>query len=76
MKNDKLLKVEGLVVETLPGLLFKVNIAGEGDEKEKIVLAHLGGKLKLNRIKVLPGDRVILEMANKNDKRGRIIKRL
>jgi len=76
MKNDKLLKVEGLVVETLPGLLFRVNVKSDENGSEKVILAHLGGKLKLNKIKVLPGDKVILEMANKNDNRGRIIRRL
>jgi translation initiation factor IF-1 len=74
MKNDNLLKVEGLVKECLPGLLFRVVLETENGEKE--VLAHLGGKMKLNKIRVLPGDRVILEMTNINDRRGRIVKRL
>lgn len=75
MKSEKLLKVEGLVKEALPGLLFRVEIEDD-DGKKKEVLAHLGGKLKLNKIRVLPGDRVILEMASRKDTRGRIIKRL
>jgi translation initiation factor IF-1 len=75
MKQDNLLKVEGLVVESLPGLLFRVKINISSD-KEKEILAHLGGKLKLNKIKVLPGDRVILEMASERDSRGRIVRRL
>jgi translation initiation factor IF-1 len=36
----------------------------------------LGGKLKLNKIRVLPGDRVVMEMVSKKDERGRIVKRL
>jgi len=74
MKDEKLLKVEGLVIEALPGLLFRVKIDDEG--KERIILAHLGGKLKLNKIRVLPGDRVVMEMISKKDERGRIVKRL
>jgi len=69
-------KVEGLVVEALPGLLFRVKLENENGEE---ILAYLGGKMKLNRIKVVPGDRVLVEipnLANLANKRGRIIRRL
>lgn len=69
--NLKVFKVEGLVIEALPGLLFRVKLEGERE-----VLVYLGGKMKLNRIRVIPGDRVLIEMPNPNDKRGRIIRRL
>lgn len=69
--DKKLIRVEGLVIESLPGLLFKVKL---NDEKE--ILAHLSGKMKLNRIKVLPGDKVIIEVYSLEDKRGRIVKRI
>ncbi len=72
--GEKLLKVEGMVVEALPGLLFRVKLQSPGGEKE--VLAHLAGKLKLHRIRVIPGDRVLMEMAGKGDARGRIVRRL
>lgn len=59
----------------MPGLLFRVKTKLENGE-EKNVLAHPAGKLKINRIRVIPGDRVIVEMANILDKRGRIVRRL
>jgi len=63
--------INGQVLEALPSLLFKVAL-----ENGTEVLAHLGGKLKINRIKVLPGDRVILELSPYDAKRGRITYRL
>ena len=63
--------INGQVLEALPSLLFKVQL-----ETGAEVLAHLAGKLKINRIKVLPGDRVVLEMSPYDDKRGRIVYRL
>ena len=64
--------VEGIVEEALPGLLFRVKLRGA----EEAILAHLGGKLKLHRIRVIPGDRVQIEMTPYDDRRGRIIRRL
>ena len=76
-KENGYVKVEGLVEEALPGLVFKVKIAtGSGESAgEKYVLAHPAGKLKMHHIRVIPGDRVLMEMPNINDKRGRIIRR-
>lgn len=68
--NDQLVKMEGIVEEALPGLLFRVKI------EDGQVLAHLGGKLKLHRIRVIPGDRVVLEMVSYDKTRGRIVRRL
>lgn len=70
--SQSIRKVEGVVEESLPGLLFRVRIDGA----EEQLLAHLGGKLKLHRIRVIPGDRVIVEMTPYDDKRGRIVRRL
>ena len=61
--------IEGIVLEALPSLTFKVKI-GSGEE----VLAYLAGKMRLNYIKVLPGDRVLLELSP-DKRRGRIIRR-
>ena len=82
--NSNLIKVEGVVEESLPGLLFRVKITPAtktsseegGEDGGREVLAHLAGKLKVNRIRVIPGDRVIIEMANANERRGRIVRRL
>ncbi len=65
-------KKEGTVEEALPGLLFRVALEGN----ETRILAHLGGKLKLNRIRVIPGDRVVVEMTPYDQERGRIVRRL
>ncbi len=63
-------RFEGIVIEALPSTTFKVRL---DDNKE--ILAHLAGKLRIHRIKLLPGDRVIVEMANPKDNRGRIVYR-
>lgn len=65
-------KVEGTIEEALPGLTFRVRL--KDDHRE--ILAYLGGRLKLHYIKVIPGDRVIVETTSYDDKRGRIIRRL
>jgi len=63
---------EGTVQEALPGLTFRVSLK---KNPEAEVLAHLAGKMKLNRIRVLPGDRVLVEMGP-DGRRGRIVRRL
>lgn len=65
------IKKDGRVIEALPSLTFKVQL-----EDGKEVLAHLAGKLKIYRIKILPGDKVTVEMSSYDDKRGRIVYRL
>ncbi len=60
----------GLVKEALPGLAFKVSL---GENKE--IMAYLAGKMKLHRIRILPGDRVMVELSP-DGRRGRIIRRL
>ncbi len=76
MKTEpQLVRVEGKVMEALPGLLFRVIVGKEGEGGHE-VLGHLAGRLKLHRIRVIPGDRVVLEMASMNDTRGRIVRRL
>ncbi len=72
--SSPLLKFEGLVEEALPGLLFRVKAEVGGEAKT--VLAHLAGRLKINHIRVIPGDRVLVEMSDPNDERGRIVRRL
>ncbi|MEK7209374.1 MAG: translation initiation factor IF-1 [Patescibacteria group bacterium] len=69
MKKDAIRK-EGVVVEALPSAMFKVRL---DDDTE--VLAHLSGKMRLNFIRILPGDRVSMEFSPYDDKRGRIVYR-
>lgn len=69
-KKENLLR-EGIVEEALPGLHFRVRLLDEEGE----VLAYLAGKMKLHYIRVLPGDRVLVELSS-DRRRGRIIRRL
>ena len=67
MKNNQF---EGTIIEALPSTTFKVQL---DDGRE--VLAHLAGKLRLNFIRIMVGDRVVVELSPYDDKRGRIIYR-
>jgi translation initiation factor IF-1 len=67
MPKEELIEVEGTVVEALPNTMFRVEIQ-EGHS----VLAHLGGKLRKNYIRILPGDKVKLELSPYDLTRGRI----
>ncbi|MDP3901372.1 MAG: translation initiation factor IF-1 [bacterium] len=71
MADKNIQKFEGRVVEALPATTFRVEL---GDGRE--VLAHLSGKMRIHYIKIIPGDRVLLEMGSYDDKRGRIVRRL
>lgn len=62
--------VEGQVVEALPGLLFRVKL-----ESGQEALAHISGKMRLYNIRILPGDRVKIELSPYDEKRGRIVYR-
>ncbi len=64
------LRKEGIIEEALPGTTFRVRLP---DNQE--VLGHLAGKLRLYHIRILPGDRVVLEMSP-DGRRGRIVRRL
>jgi len=78
-QTEQYVKVEGLVEEALPGLKFRVLLDVEkedGTRIEKRIIAHPAGKMKIHYIRVVPGDRVLVEMPNINDERGRIIRRL
>ena len=67
MAKDDVLELECKVVETLPNAMFKVEL-----ENGHQVLAHISGKLRMNFIKILPGDKVKLEMSPYDLTRGRI----
>ena len=78
MPNKEIITVEGVIEEVLPGLLFRVSLLRDKDAagNPKEVLAHMGGKMKLHKIRVIAGDRVSIEMPNLEDRRGRIVRRL
>jgi translation initiation factor IF-1 len=62
----------GTILEALPGALFRLKLDNDGRE----VLAYVAGRMRMNRIKVLPGDRVNIEFSAEGDNRGRITRRL
>jgi translation initiation factor IF-1 len=67
MAKKDAIEVKGIVVEALPNATFKVKL-----ENDHIVLAHLSGKLRMNFIRILPGDSVTLEMSPYDLTKGRI----
>lgn len=71
MSSKDAIKVQGIVHEALPATNFRVRLE-DGSE----ILAHLSGKMRLHYIRILPGDRVIVELSPYDKKRGRIIRRL
>jgi translation initiation factor IF-1 len=71
MPKEDAVEVEGSVIEALPNTMFRVEVR-EGH----VVLAHLGGKLRKHYIRILPGDRVKVELSPYDLTRGRITFRL
>ncbi|MDO8424426.1 MAG: translation initiation factor IF-1 [bacterium] len=71
MVNQKNIRKTGVVVEALPSTTFRVKL----DEGGREVLCHLAGRLRMYRIKILPGDRVQVEMTPYDENRGRIVYR-
>ncbi|MCD6114793.1 translation initiation factor IF-1 [bacterium] len=63
-------RMDGIILEALPSTTFKVRL-----ENGKEILAHLAGKLRVYRIKVLPGDKVTVELPYPDANRGRIVYR-
>lgn len=69
--SKKVIRIDGRVIEALPNAFFKVAL---DDGKE--ITGFLSGKMRLNRITILPGDKVTLEMSPYDDSKGRIVYRL
>lgn len=67
MAKEELIEVEGEILEALPNAMFKVKI-----ESGHEVLAHVSGKMRMHFIRILPGDKVKLELSPYDLKRGRI----
>ncbi len=70
MPKEDAIEVEGTVIETLPNAMFRVEL-----ENGHRVLAHISGKMRLHFIKILPGDKVTVELSPYDLGRGRIIYR-
>jgi translation initiation factor IF-1 len=67
MSKEDTIEVEGIVVDALPNAVFKVKL-----ENGHEIIAHISGKLRQNYIKILPGDRVTIELSPYDLSRGRI----
>ena len=67
MAKDGVIEIEGKVLETLPNAMFKVEL-----ENGHEILAHVSGKIRMNYIRILPGDKVTIEMSPYDLTKGRI----
>ena len=67
MAKDDVIEIQGTVVDTLPNAMFKVEL-----ENGHQVLAHISGKMRMHYIKILPGDKVTVELSPYDLDRGRI----
>jgi len=67
MAKEETIQVEGKVIETLPNAMFKVEL-----DNGHVVLAHISGKMRMHFIKILPGDKVTLQLSPYDLNRGRI----
>ena len=67
MVKEQTIQVEGKVIEPLPNAMFKVEL-----DNGHVVLAHISGKMRMHFIKILPGDKVTLELSPYDLSRGRI----
>ena len=67
MSKEEAIEVEGVVVEPLPNAMFRVKL-----DNDHVVLAHISGKMRMHYIKILPGDKVKVEMSPYDLTKGRI----
>lgn len=69
-QKDDVVKIDGIVKETLPNAMFKVEVEGG-----HTVLGHVSGKMRMHYIRILPGDKVSMELSPYDLTRGRIVRR-
>lgn len=69
-REKDVIKLDGVVVETLPSTTFRVKL-----ENDHEILAHISGRMRVNYIRLLPGDKVLVEMSPYDLTKGRIVKR-
>ncbi len=70
MAKEEPIQATGVVIEALPNAMFRVEL-----ENKHVVIAHVSGKMRMNFIKILPGDKVTLELSPYDLSRGRIVYR-
>ena len=69
-QKEEGIQIEGAVIETLPNAMFKVEL-----DNGHQILAHISGKMRMNYIRILPGDRVLVELSPYDLTRGRVVYR-
>ncbi|MFT6765879.1 MAG: translation initiation factor IF-1 [Alteromonas naphthalenivorans] len=69
-QKEDVIRIDGIVQETLPNAMFRVEVEGG-----HVVLGHVSGKMRMNYIRILPGDKVALELSPYDLSRGRIVLR-
>lgn len=69
MGKEEKIEVEGIVIEPLPSTTFRIKLIGEGYEGQEIT-GHLSGKMKLHFIRILPGDKVTVQLSTYNLSQG------
>lgn len=69
-QKDDVVRIDGVVKETLPNAMFKIEVEGG-----HVILGHVSGKMRMNYIRILPGDKVGLELSPYDLTRGRIVRR-
>ena len=70
MPKEEAIEVQGTIIEPLPNAMFRVEL-----ENGHLVLAHISGKMRMNYIRILPGDRVLVELSPYDLSRGRVVYR-
>jgi translation initiation factor IF-1 len=70
LPKEDLIKTEGVVAELLPNTMFRVEL-----KNGHMILAHISGKMRMNFIRILPGDKVLIEMSPYDLTKGRIVYR-
>lgn len=70
MDKEDVIRTDGIVVEQLPNAMFKVKLEGNRE-----ILAHISGKMRMNYIKIIPGDKVNIELSPYDLTKGRIVYR-
>lgn len=71
MAKEEAMKVDGKVIEVLGNAMFRVKL----DDSEHVVTAYVGGKMRTHQIRIIAGDRVIMEMSPYDISKGRIMRR-
>lgn len=71
VKEKEIIKLQGIIKETLPSTTFRVEL-----ENGHEILAHISGRMRVNYIRLLPGDKVLVEMSPYDLTKGRIVQRL